>query len=355
MGQVSQSMPELQQSWPLPDQPQPIVILGTGGIVRAAHLPAYQKAGFPVAAVFDIQGERSRAVAQEFGIPRVFGSLAEAVGTPGAIFDVAVPPEHILGILQQLPPHSAVLIQKPMGRNLEEARLIRQVCRERQLVAALNFQLRFSALMLALRDALRRGLLGTVTDVEVRLNLRTEWEHYPFLKELERVELQIHSVHYLDAIRWLIGDPRAVHAVTLRDPRYFELNSTRSIVILNYGDEIRCGLSINHNHTFGPKFQAAMFKIEGTRGAAVGTLGVHPDSGPSDALEITTEGTDWIPITLQGRWFPDAFIGPMANLQRVATGQDPGLPASVEDAYRTMALVEACYLSNRSGGTPIPE
>ena len=63
-----------------------------------------------------------------------------------------------------------MLIQKPMGRDLAEARTILALCRERELVAAINFQLRFAPNMLALRDALTRGLLGDITDVEVRIN-----------------------------------------------------------------------------------------------------------------------------------------------------------------------------------------
>ena len=45
----------------------------------------------------------------------------------------------------------------------------------------------------------------------------------------------------------------------------------------------------------------------------------------------------------------------MANLQRFASGEDRQLWTCVEDAYRTMALVEACYRSSAGGGTPIPE
>lgn len=32
----------------LPDHPRPIVMIGAGGIVKDAHLPAYRKAGFTV-------------------------------------------------------------------------------------------------------------------------------------------------------------------------------------------------------------------------------------------------------------------------------------------------------------------
>ena len=44
----------------------------------------------------------------------------------------------------------------------------------------------------------------------------------------------------------------------------------------------------------------------------------------------------------------------MSALQRVATGEDDRLPTAVADAWRTMALVEACYASDASGGTAVP-
>ena len=43
------------------------------------------------------------------------------------------------------------------------------------------------------------------------------------------------------------------------------------------------------------------------------------------------------------------------NLQRFATGEDAVLLTSVEDAWRTMALVEAAYRSGDCPGTPIPQ
>ena len=42
----------LRQSWPLPRAPRPIVIVGAGGIVNDAHLPAYRLAGLPVALAY---------------------------------------------------------------------------------------------------------------------------------------------------------------------------------------------------------------------------------------------------------------------------------------------------------------
>jgi hypothetical protein len=44
----------------------------------------------------------------------------------------------------------------------------------------------------------------------------------------------------------------------------------------------------------------------------------------------------------------------MANLQRFANGEDQELVSSVEDAWSTMALVEAAYRSSALDATPIP-
>jgi hypothetical protein len=40
----------------------------------------------------------------------------------------------------------------------------------------------------------------------------------------------------------------------------------------------------------------------------------------------------------------------MNNLQRFASGEDAALVSPVDDALETMRLVEACYLSDASGG-----
>ena len=45
----------------------------------------------------------------------------------------------------------------------------------------------------------------------------------------------------------------------------------------------------------------------------------------------------------------------MSNLQRYADGDDETLITSVEDAFGTMALVDAYIRSNRFGATPIEQ
>ncbi len=347
-------MSELQQAWPMPSKPRPIVILGTGGIVSDAHLPAYRKAGFVVAGLYDLDHERAQALAAKWGIPHVFASIEEAVAQD-AVFDVAAPPVAHRAILEALPEGATVLLQKPMGLDLAGATAIRDTARARKLIASVNFQLRYSAMMLAIRDAIRLGRLGALTEIEVHINLVTPWHLFPHLKPNPRVEIVSHSIHYLDAIRALAGDPESVFARSYDHPTS-GLADTRTSMILDYGPTLRCLLSINHHHDFGRRFQDASFRVEGVDGAAMAKLGVLLDypAGEPDELWLAPRGGPWSQVPLAGAWFPDAFIGPMANLQRFAAGEDNLLSTNVEDAWRTMALVEAAYRSGDQCGTRIP-
>jgi len=345
-----------RQRWTSPTRPRPIVSIGAGGIVNDAHLPAYRAAGLPVAGLFDVDPARSRATAARFGIARVLASLDEALDVEGAVFDVAVPPAELAGIVARLPEGSAALLQKPMGRDLAEATAIRDTCRRRRIRAAVNFQLRFSPNMLALREAVRAGRLGRLVECDVRVQCRMPWELWPFLASLERMEINLHSIHYLDLVRSFLGEPRGVYARTVKHPAAPGLASSRTSAILDYGDDVRCSLAVNHHHAFGARHEASELRLEGTRGAAIARMGVNLDypRGRPDALEIAVDGGTWEEIPLEGSWFPDAFAGPMQNLQRFLAGEDQELASGVEDAWRTMALVEACYASDRARGTPIP-
>jgi predicted dehydrogenase len=355
--QTPHSIRELRQSWPRPSAPKPIVVIGAGSIVRDAHLPVYKRLGFPVAGIFDLDPKASRERAAAFAIPRVFESLDEAAAMRDAIFDVAIPPQNIASVLERLPSGAAVLIQKPLGRDLADARRIVALCAERKLIAAVNFQLRFAPNMLAIKDALERGVFGGVLDVEVRINLHTPWNYWAFLKGAPRLEVLMHSIHYLDLIRSLIGEPRGVYCKGVRHPGMTDYADTRTSIVLDYGDTLRCSLTMNHAHTFGARHEMSQLKIEGRRGAAIAKMGVNLNypAGEPDTLEIASEDSNgWSEVALRGSWFLEAFEGPMSNLQRFAAGEDSKLISSADDALRTMAAVEACYESSAHGATPIP-
>ncbi|WBU56141.1 Gfo/Idh/MocA family protein [Paracoccus sediminicola] len=338
----------LTRHWPGSTRRRPIVIFGAGSITRDAHLPAYAKGGYEIAGIYDPEPQK----AADLGF-RALTSVEEAAAVEGAVFDLATPPAAHAAILAALPEGAPVLIQKPMGMDLAGASEILSVCRARKLLAAVNFQLRFAPMMIALRDAIAKGWLGELVDVELHGVLATPWSLWAFLDGLPRIEITMHSIHYLDSIRQLLGDPVGVHAKTLGHPAH-GVAQTRTSAILDYGDRVRCTLSINHDWNFGRPHQACEMRVAGTEGAAYLQFGVNLDypTGEKDILRLCPKGGDWLDVPLTGAWFPDAFTGRMHNLQRAAEGEEK-LISPVEDAWRTMALVEAAYRSSNQPATPI--
>lgn len=344
----------LKQAWAKPSNPRPMVTFGAGSIVGDAHFPAFKKAGIPIAGLYDPDQVKAEALAATWGV-KSFRTLEEATSVKNAIFDLATPPARHAEVLRALPDGAVVVIQKPMGGDISDARDILTTVREKNITAAVNFQLRFAPMMLALQDAIAKGLLGEVVDFDAWLALATPWGLWPFLNGLPRIEIAMHSIHYLDLIRGLLGDPKGIHAKSIGHPNH-TMAQTRTSAILDYGDRVRCALSINHDHFFGRKFQACEFRICGTKGAAYVKLGVnldYPKGEPDELWIYPASGSDWVQVPLHGTWFPDGFVGKFCNVQRYAAGEDSVLVSSAEDAWGTMALVEAAYASSAAPATPI--
>jgi predicted dehydrogenase len=85
---------------------------------------------------------------------------------------------------------------------------------------------------------------------------------------------------------------------------------------------------------------------------ALGTVGWprYPEKSPS-TLDWTTSRAEhgagvWHRPRWDEAWFPDAFIGPMAELLRDLEGTSPAV-ATGEENLGTLALVDAAYVSAR--------
>lgn len=353
--------PQIVQKAILPQTPRPIVSIGAGGIVHDAHYPAYRKAGFSVVGLFDLNRDRAQQMASQFNVPAIYHSIAEAAANApaAAIFDIAVPASAIPAVLRELPDHRAVLIQKPMGENLAEARIIQALCHAKNLTAAINFQLRYAPFVLAAKSLIDQGVIGQVHDLEVRATVYTPWHLWRFLEKVPKPEILYHSIHYIDLVRAFLGEPRSVYGKSVKHPKAMQMDGTRTNIILDYGDVLRANIETNHHHEYGLRHQESYIKWEGDRGAIKATLGLlmnYPQGEP-DVFEYCVleagQAPVWQPVAIEGSWFPEAMIGSMASLMRYVEGSTDQLPTAVDDAFKTMAVAEAVCLSSDGGGTAI--
>src|SRR5215470_14148290 len=104
-----------------------IGIIGAGGIVNYAHLPAYKKAGFKVVGITDRDRVKAERTAKEHSIARVFGNVDELLTDPQVkIVDIAVYPAEQATIVEKATAASKhLLCQKPFAE--EYAKAVRNV------------------------------------------------------------------------------------------------------------------------------------------------------------------------------------------------------------------------------------
>src|SRR5437667_160925 len=140
-------------------------------------------------------------------------------------------------------------------------------------------------------------------------------------KELGWLTLRIMSIHHLDTFRYWFGDPEGIYCSVRPDPRTkFPHRDGICTYILEYRNGLRC-VGIDDTWT-GPAREGCpaniriQWRIECTNGLAIGDIGwcKDPYTTPS-TIRYAAKGM----LQFQGpvwaeSWFPNAFIGTMAQL-----------------------------------------
>ncbi|WP_102958022.1 Gfo/Idh/MocA family protein [Mangrovicella endophytica] len=326
--------------------------VGAGMIMAECHLAAYQLAGFTVGAIASRTKANAAAVAERWSIP-VVHETPEALIEDGsiAIVDLAYPPDQQPALIRHAlrQPHiRAILAQKPLALSLAEAKALRDEAAAAGKILSVNQNMRYDQSMRVLKEILDRGELGAPVIATIEMRAIPHWQG--FLEDYDRLTLSNMSVHHLDVLRFLFGDPDDIFTAARQDPRTtFDHQDGIVISTLRFPTGV-IALSMEDVWS-GPReegFESDIYikwRVEGTEGVAQGTIG-WPNGQPSTltyASKRTTNG-QWVTPTWETHWFPHAFVGVMEQLQyALASGEPPAL--SVADNVKTMALVEAGYRS----------
>jgi len=325
-----------------------IGIIGCGGIVSGAHLPAYQAAGLNVVAVYDVDEEASRAVAADFSIPVVAGSAEELASRDDVdIVDIAVLPwvqPEIVPVVAAAGKH--MLCQKPLAMDYATGVAEVEAAEAAGVLLAVNHQMRWDAGIAAARDLVAQGALGTVTEAQVQVSVSTPLHLWAWIAESPHLDIKIHSTHYLDALRSILGDPVWVTSVHGRYPGQAPVvGETVTKTVLEYQDGHQALVATNHFNEHGTPY--AEFRFLGTEGTLQGTIGLMYDypNGRPDTLSLYRDGNEVQIFRFDTKWLPDAFLGPMSDLMdAIATGRQP--VTAGRQMLPTLAIGEAAYLSD---------
>ena len=330
-----------------------IGVLGSGFIVNDCHLVAYRKAGFNPAAIASRNPEHARRVAERHKIEKVCRDYDELLDDPSIeVLDIAVPPNVQLGLIRAACARRTVrgiLAQKPLGMNYAEAVEAVRLCEAAGITLAVNQNMRYDPSVRAAKALLTTGTLGEPVFATIEMRAIPHW--MPWQRELGWVTLRIMSIHHLDCFRHWFGDPLGIYCSVRTDPRTnFPHTDGIATYILEYENGLRC-VGIDDTWT-GPAKEGCpsdnyiRWRIEGTDGLAIGDIGwcKDPHTTPSTLRYAARGESQFHEVRPAESWFPDAFIGTMAQLL-VAIENGTEAEISGCDNLKTMALVEAAYRS----------
>ena len=329
--------------------------VGSGFIMSDCHLVAYRKAGFNPVAIAGRTKDNAAKCANEHAINTVFDSIDELLDDESIeVLDLAVPPDKQLETIKAAcirGTAKGILAQKPLGANYAEAVEAVEACEAAGIVLAVNQNMRYDQSVRAAKTLLDNGTIGEPVLATLVMRGIPHWK--PWIEKQGWVTLRIMSIHHIDTFRYWFGNPERIYCSPRTDPRtQFPHTDGIASYILEYKNGMRA-IAIDDTWT-GPAREGApsdigiQWRIEGLDGLAIGDIGwCHdPYTTPSNIRYATKGDEKFHTPSWNESWFPDAFIGTMAQLLiALETGDPPAIDG--RDNLDTMALVEAAYLSAR--------
>jgi predicted dehydrogenase len=327
-----------------------IGVVGAGGIVRWAHLPAYRSFGYRVRAVCDVVAENAEAVAAQFGVQRHTTRVEDLLDDPEIqVIDLAVHASQRRPLVEKIAAAGKhILSQKPFALSMDDARHMVEVCERAGVTLMVNQQARWAPAHRALKLVLESGALGHVYSV-MHVNRSFQDQPGSWYVQLEHFNIVDHGIHYIDLTRHFTGlTPSRVKATTVTVPGQTAVTPMIYSILLEYGTgprdaQVMSTLHFNNIVQVRQALGRYEWFVDGTEGSAVVSqteLAVSTKDRP-ERRQVTA---------IQGTWFPEGFGGSMGELlTALAEGRSP--LTSGRDNLSSVKIAYAAVESSETGGT----
>jgi predicted dehydrogenase len=320
-------------------------VLSTAKIGWEKVIPAMLKSEHcEIRAIASRSLDKGRKLADEFGIPRAYGSYEELLADPEieAIYNPLPNHEHVPMTLAAARAGKHVLCEKPVALTAKEAEQLREVAGKVHIMEA--FMVRFHPQWLAVRDRVRAGELGDVRSIHTYFaynnrdanNIRNQ-------ADIGGGALYDIGCYPIVTARFLFGsEPLRAIALVDRDPVF----KTDRLVsgLLDFGNGRRLDFTVSTQSVTYQRVQVCgtqkRIEIQIPFNAPLGgATDVLTDDG--SRLDLGSTRTETIPACDMYTLEIDAF-------SQVVRGAIP-LPYGVEDAILNMRVIDALFASEKTG------
>jgi predicted dehydrogenase len=327
-----------------------IAVIGAGGIVRDAHLPAYKKAGYRVAGICDLRKEAADAAAAKFSIPFVTDDYRKLLDRKDVdVVDVAIPDQGRLDVVREAAARGKhLLVQKPMAYSVGAAKEMVAICEKAGVLLAVNQNARWGPEFRAAWSLAKSGFLGDVYGIFFDMRNTTDsadWARKGWYAKEERFQILLWSIHNIDLVRfYMMGrEPKRVFASILKKPGQNFRGEVSATMTFEF-EGGRQAVIIDHNASLPCREGYMRFSVEGTKGMVDAQV-----SAPRSFEVRHMDDPDAVTRPkLEGEWYPDGFIGSMSDLlASIADRREPAV--SGRDHLKTLGIIDALYRSAEEG------
>lgn len=325
-------------------------IIGCGGIVKLAHLPAYTAYDVDVVGVFDPAPEATEHIRQQFPVVgQVFTSVDELLSDPRIdVVDIATHPGARRELIAQaIEAGKHVLSQKPFAVDLTAARAMVEHAERKGVRLAVNQNGRWAPPWRVATLLIEDGRVGEVCAVTHLFEHDFDWTVGTPYDEIEHFVLYDFAVHWIDITRCWLGD-KTVATVSAREYRTPAQAAGQkapwgALVVVDYTDGASAVIRSVGVSTRRP---GNPFWVHGTEGTIRGSIRKQ-----TDFVELERAGAS-VRYSLCGEWLPDGFAGTMAELcSAIAEDREPF--NSARHNLLTLELTLAACRSAEEGGRPV--
>lgn len=154
-------------------------IIGTGLIAGKKHIPAFLKhrGKVTLVALCDLNVPAAQKVAEQFGIPRVYGDVAEMLAKERPdLVDICTPPQtHARLAVDVMKNGCHVLIEKPMALTVEDCDAIVNASRGYGVKVCVGHSDLFYPPFIKAREMVARGAIGEFRGMRILLSTPTDY------------------------------------------------------------------------------------------------------------------------------------------------------------------------------------
>lgn len=327
-----------------------VAIVGMGNIGNV-HAEVYRKrADCQIVAVCDIIKERADRAAEKYGAP-AFYSVQEMLASGIAIDAASVCTagvenggDHYVPTMELLRAGIPVLGEKPISNEIDKAREMVALAKEKNLRYGINLNHRFTPAALRAKEWVTSGRLGEINIINMTMWINNPNETSPWF------HIRALHPHSFDVMRYFGGDVAKVQAFFKRGPRPDGPDGRRVCWSNVQVNVLFANGIIGHltgSYDAGGSYGLETLEVVGSQARFVlRDACEHLEFYPRFSREV--ERYDYIGNMMSFNETFGSRIGKWVE-QNLAQARPEEIDASGEDALKVQLIIEACIESWQTG------